>query len=66
MEEYVGENSVRDFTDTIFSKDGIYTRFTYQDGEQAEELFSTLLGKDLEGRRSYIQESIDWEEDVFE
>ena len=50
-----------DFKNSIFSKDGRYTQFTMEDGEQAEYYFTMLMGDDVELRRDYIYENIDWE-----
>ena len=61
MDKYVGEMEAIDFRNSIFSKDGRYTQFTMEDGAQAEHYFTMLMGDDVELRRDYIYENIDWE-----
>lgn len=62
----LGENEPRDFAETIFSKNGVYTQFTYEDGAQADYLFNTLLGDDLAERKKYIFANTNWEEEIIE
>ena len=49
-----------DFRDTVFSANGHYTQFTLEDGAQAEYFFDILMGNNIEERREYIFENVDW------
>lgn len=56
----LGEMEPEDFRDTVFSKDGHYTQFTLEDGAQAEYFFDILMGNNIDERREYIFENVDW------
>lgn len=49
-----------DFRNTVFSTDGHYTQFTLEDGAQAEYFFDILMGNNIDERRDYIFENVDW------
>ncbi len=49
------------FKESIFSDNGRYTQFALEDGVQAEYFFNMLLGDELEQRREYLYDNIDWE-----
>ena len=50
-----------DFKNTVFSAEGHYTQFTLEDGEQAEYFFNLLMGNEIEQRKDYIFENVNWE-----
>ena len=61
----LGEMEAIDFKNSIFSDEGRYTQFTMEDGAQAEYYFSMLMGNDVELRRDYIYDNIDWEGEII-
>ena len=60
----LGEMTSDIFKDTIFSEEGKYTQFTLEDGVQAEYYFNMLMGNELEQRRDYIFDNINWENEI--
>lgn len=56
----LGEMSPEDFKNTIFSDNGQYVQFTMEDAKSADKYFNMLLGKEIEERRDFIFENIDF------
>ena len=52
----LGEMNWEELRDTTMDRDGrVLLQVTLDDAAQADELFSTLMGEDVESRRSFIQ-----------
>ena len=59
----LGEAEAKIFTDTIFSKDqSRMVQFTMNDAVDAEYYFNMLMGNNIEDRKEYIMNTINWEE----
>lgn len=60
----LGEMTSDIFKDTIFSEEGKYTQFTLEDGIQADYYFNMLMGDELEQRRDYIFDNVNWTNEI--
>jgi DNA gyrase subunit B len=56
----IGELNRIDFKNTIFSENQQLVQFTMENAEEATYYFNMLLGEDLEERRDYIFENVDF------
>ena len=56
----IGELNPIDFKNTLFSENKQLVQFTMEDAEEADYFFNMLLGEELEARRDYIFEHVDF------
>jgi DNA gyrase subunit B len=64
LDKYVGEMEAEDFKNTIFSNDGRYTQFTMEDAIEAEHYFTMLMGEDIDSRKDFIYNNINWDDEI--
>ena len=57
----LGESTPEDFRDTICSANPRLIQFTMNDAKAASEYFDVLLGENIEERKKYIFENVDFE-----
>lgn len=57
----LGEMTAKDLRNTIFSEEnGRLLQMTIEDGFKASQMFELLMGEDVEPRRNYIFENLDF------
>lgn len=57
----LGEMTAKDLRNTVFSQEnGRLLQMTIEDGVRAAEMFELLMGEDIEPRRNYIFENLDF------
>jgi DNA gyrase subunit B len=57
----IGELEPEDFKNTLFSKEGRYIPFSFEDAEKANYYFDVLLGENIKERKEYISKNADFD-----